>query len=165
MVGLGFILSFLIKIRLGHAIIIIFEQSPINRETCHLLRKPWMINYLLFYMFSQVLFFYSLKPLISLFPDTCSVMQVIASITIATTSDRRMARNARFTDKASVVLPADATAALLLIPAVSISLYFCRNNFCQCLMFFDLITNEHSNNNDDRLNEEAVVLKFPKCYS
>ncbi|KAL3820775.1 hypothetical protein ACJIZ3_006680 [Penstemon smallii] len=46
----------------------------------------------------------------------------IASMTSATTSERRTARNARFTDKASVVLPDEATAALLLIPAVSISL-------------------------------------------
>ncbi|KAL3828185.1 hypothetical protein ACJIZ3_016987 [Penstemon smallii] len=42
----------------------------------------------------------------------------IASMTSATTSERRTARNARFTDKASVVLPDEATAALLLIPAV-----------------------------------------------
>lgn len=59
--------------------------------------------------------------------DTCSVMQSMASITRATTSERRIAPNARFTDKASVALPADATAALRLIPAVSISLYFCKN--------------------------------------
>ena len=48
----------------------------------------------------------------------------MASITRATTSERRIARNARLTDKASVVLPDEATAALLLIPAVSISRYF-----------------------------------------
>lgn len=52
-------------------------------------------------------------------------MQAMASITRATTSERRMARNARFTDKASVELPAEATAALRRIPAVSISLNFC----------------------------------------
>jgi len=63
-------------------------------------------------------------------------MQAIASITRATTSERRMARNARFTDKASVVLPAEATAALRRMPAVSISLYFCniiRNENHHCL--------------------------------
>lgn len=54
-------------------------------------------------------------------------MQAIASITRATTSVRLMARSALFTDNASVVLPADATAALLRMPAVSISLYFCNN--------------------------------------
>lgn len=48
----------------------------------------------------------------------------MASMTRATTSERRMARNARFTDKASVVLPDEAMAALLLIPAVSISRNF-----------------------------------------
>lgn len=56
--------------------------------------------------------------------STCSVMQAIASMTRATTSERRMARNARLTDNASVVLPDEATAALLLIPAVSISRNF-----------------------------------------
>uniref|UniRef100_A0A2P2LKN1 Uncharacterized protein MANES_06G165100 n=1 Tax=Rhizophora mucronata TaxID=61149 RepID=A0A2P2LKN1_RHIMU len=45
----------------------------------------------------------------------------MASMTRATTSDRQMARNARFTEKASVALPEEATAAFLLIPAVSIS--------------------------------------------
>lgn len=58
---------------------------------------------------------------------TCSVMQAIASITKATTSERRMARNARFTDRASVVLPDEATAAFFLIPAVSVRCHFCRN--------------------------------------
>lgn len=53
-------------------------------------------------------------------------MQAIASMMRATTSERRMARNARFTDKASVVLPDDATAAFLLIPAVSINRNFYR---------------------------------------
>lgn len=53
-------------------------------------------------------------------------MQAMASMTRATTSDRRMARNALFTDKASVVLPDEATDALLLIPAVSISRNFCK---------------------------------------
>lgn len=57
---------------------------------------------------------------------TCSVIQAKASITRATTSERRTARNARLTDKASVVLPDEATAALLLIPAVSM-----RRNFCK----------------------------------
>jgi len=54
------------------------------------------------------------------------VIQAMASMTRATTSERRIARNARFTDKASVVLPADAMAALFLIPAVSISWNFYR---------------------------------------
>lgn len=57
---------------------------------------------------------------------TCSVIQAMASMTRATTSERRTARNARFTDKASVVLPDEATAALFLIPAVSISRNFCN---------------------------------------
>lgn len=57
---------------------------------------------------------------------TCSVIQAKASMTRATTSERRMARNARFTDKASVKLPDEATTALLLIPAVSISRNFCK---------------------------------------
>lgn len=56
--------------------------------------------------------------------STCSVIHAIASITRATTSERRTALNARFTDKASVVLPDDATAAFFLIPAVSV-----RRNF------------------------------------
>ena len=50
----------------------------------------------------------------------------MASMTRATTSERRMPRNARFTDKASVTLPDEATAALLLMPAVSISRNFCK---------------------------------------
>jgi len=54
------------------------------------------------------------------------VIQAMASMTRATTSERRIARNARFTDKASVVLPAEAMAALFLIPAVSISWNFYR---------------------------------------
>lgn len=41
-------------------------------------------------------------------------------MTRATTSERLIARNARFTDSASVVLPAEATVVLFLIPAVSI---------------------------------------------
>lgn len=53
-------------------------------------------------------------------------MQAMASMTRATTSERRMARNALFTDKASVVLPEEAMDALLLIPAVSISRNFCK---------------------------------------
>lgn len=57
---------------------------------------------------------------------TCSVIQAMASMTRATTSERRMARKARLTDKASVALPDEATEALLLIPAVSISRYFCQ---------------------------------------
>lgn len=48
-------------------------------------------------------------------------MHAIASITRATTSERRMARNALFTDSDSVVLPDEATEALFLMPAVSIS--------------------------------------------
>lgn len=65
----------------------------------------------------------------------------MASMTRATTSERRIARNARFTDKASVVLPAEATAALFLIPAVSISLNFWRkkeNNHCAGSKFYSL---------------------------
>lgn len=58
--------------------------------------------------------------------STCSVIQAIASTTRATTSERRTALNARFTDKASVVLPDDATAAFFLIPAVSVSRNFCQ---------------------------------------
>lgn len=50
----------------------------------------------------------------------------MASMTRATTSERRTARNARFTDKASVILPAEAMAALFLIPAVSIRRNFWR---------------------------------------
>lgn len=57
---------------------------------------------------------------------TCSVIQAMASMTRATISERRMARNALFTDKASVALPDDAMDALLLIPAVSISRNFCK---------------------------------------
>lgn len=48
-------------------------------------------------------------------------MHASASITRATTSERRMARNALFTDNVSVMLPDEATEALFLIPAVSIS--------------------------------------------
>lgn len=66
--------------------------------------------------------------------STCSVIQAMASITRATTSERRIARNARLTDKASVVLPDEATAALLLIPAVSISRYFWTRSY-HCIKF------------------------------
>jgi len=48
----------------------------------------------------------------------------MASMTRATTSERRIAQNAQFTDKALVVLPAEAIADLFLIPAVSISWNF-----------------------------------------
>lgn len=49
-------------------------------------------------------------------------------MTRATTSERRIARNARLTERDSVMLPDDATAALLLIPAVSINRNFCKND-------------------------------------
>lgn len=49
-------------------------------------------------------------------------------MTSATTSERRIARNARLTDRDSVMLPDDATAALLLIPAVSINRNFCKKD-------------------------------------
>ena len=57
---------------------------------------------------------------------TCSVIQAMASMTRATTSERRIARNARLTDRDSVKLPDDATVALFLIPAVSIKRNFCK---------------------------------------
>jgi len=60
----------------------------------------------------------------------------MASMTRATTSERRIARNARFTDKASVVLPAEAMAALFLIPAVSISWNFYRKKIRKQLLCF-----------------------------
>ena len=56
-------------------------------------------------------------------------MQARASTTSATTSERRMARNALLTDKASVVLRAEATTAFLRIPAVSMSLNFWNKKF------------------------------------
>lgn len=59
---------------------------------------------------------------------TCSVIQAMASMTRATTSERRIARNALLTDRDSVMLPDDATAALLLIPAVSINRNFCKKD-------------------------------------
>lgn len=71
--------------------------------------------------------------------DTCSVIHAMASITRATISERRMARNARFTDNASVVLPAAYTAVLFLIPAVSISRYFYRINDLS-VFFRDIIS-------------------------
>lgn len=60
--------------------------------------------------------------------DTCSVIHAMASITRATISERRMARNAQFTDNASVVLPAEYTAVLFRIPAVSINRYLYQIN-------------------------------------
>ena len=69
------------------------------------------------------------------------MIQAKASTTSATTSERRIARNARLTDKASVVLPEEATAALFLIPAVSI-----RRNFCKRFNDFQQMMNQlHSN--------------------
>lgn len=63
-------------------------------------------------------------------------------MTRATISERRIARNARFTDKASVVLPAETTAALLLIPAVSIRRNFWRKKLIQ-KNFLEARTNKY----------------------
>jgi hypothetical protein len=63
----------------------------------------------------------------------------MASMTRATTSERRIARNARFTDKASVVLPAEATVVLFLIPAVSIRWNFYRKKIKKIIIMLNQI--------------------------
>jgi hypothetical protein len=60
-------------------------------------------------------------------------------MTRATTSERRIARNARFTDKASVVLPAEATVVLFLIPAVSIRWNFYRKKIKKIIIMMNQI--------------------------
>jgi len=59
---------------------------------------------------------------------TCSVTQSMASMTSATTSAERMARKARFTDRASARLSALATEARRRMPAVSLREYSCSSN-------------------------------------